>query len=185
MKLPNWFTAKDVALKIKLPFLDLNTTWTPNRAEKQAAFETLVEYITRTAVIGLKDEDGIIREAMNSLYALFGINRELLKRFGADVAPDKGDGTPSFAVINVRVLNEVLRPFLSTWHPLLDAHEESRPDGVAKVDWERQWSRHDECRAALKDMRVKVRQYIEALGEAAGTQEFAATIKADAEAGPR
>ncbi len=185
MRLPRWFKARDVELRIKLPFLDLNTTWTPNRAEQQAAFETLVEYVTRTAVIGLRDEDGIIREAMSSLYALFGINRELLKRFGADVAPDKGDGTPSFAVINVRVLNEVLRPFLSKWHPLLDSHEERRPAGMAKAEWERQWPLHDECREALKEMRVKVRQYIEALGQAAGTREFAAMIKADAEAGPR
>jgi hypothetical protein len=56
-----------------------------------------------------------MREAMNSLYSLFGSTREILRKAG----PTVGASHDSVGGIAIAVLNKGLRPFLSKWHPLL------------------------------------------------------------------
>jgi len=168
---------RDVKIGLKLPFFELSTTWVPNDAERKAAWELLVELVTRTSVTPLAADEGLVREALTSMYSLFRLTREVLKRNGPDVARDKGNGNPSLATIAAVVLNGVLRPVLSKWHPALADHEAARPPGVGPGAWEREWELHDQARAALNDMRQLVRNYLQILGEAAEATEFAAAVR--------
>ena len=105
----------------------LNGTWRPHEAEREAAWELLVELSTRTSMSDLDDDQGTARAALSSLYTLFETTRSILRTHGAAVARSKGDGNLSFGVIAVRILNDVLRPLLSEWHPRLEQYEHERP----------------------------------------------------------
>ncbi|MFD9092413.1 hypothetical protein [Streptomyces collinus] len=59
------------------------------------------------------------------MYSLFSITREILRRYGPQVAPVEKQEGISFGSLAVTVLNQALRPFLSTWHPRLSIWEAS------------------------------------------------------------
>lgn len=167
---------REIRISVTLPFVGFEALWVPNDAERAAAWELLVELVTRTSVTPLEFDDGILREALTSVYSLFGVTREVLKRHGPEVARDHDNGNPSLATIAAVVLNSALRPVLSKWHPLLLDHEEARPAGKGKAQWEREWPQNAELRKALDDMRQTVRNYVDVLGQAAGTREFADAV---------
>ena len=50
---------------------------------------------------------------------------------GPGVAKSGNDGTVSFGLIAITVLNNVLRPVLAKWHPLLQDYENARLAGVS------------------------------------------------------
>lgn len=105
--LADWGLTK---LKLSAGFLDLE--FSPNDEERRAAWDLVVELSTRVATQPLDDREGSDAAAMASLHALFGITRGVLKQYGPR--------TQDFARVAIAVLNEVLRPFLSRWHPKLD-----------------------------------------------------------------
>lgn len=98
-------------LKLSAGFLDLE--FSPSDEMRRAAWDMVVELSTRVATQALDDDEGNDAAALASLHALFGITRGILKQYGPR--------TQDFARLAIAVLNEVLRPFLSRWHPLLDA----------------------------------------------------------------
>lgn len=67
-------------------------------------------------------DQGLVREALNSLYSLFGTTRGVLKAAGPDVGASR-DSVGGIALAQpaagIAVLNNGLRPFLAKWHPLL------------------------------------------------------------------
>ncbi len=83
-----------------------------------AAWALYVQLATRIATQKL-DPEGSAQEALRSLYTLFGSVRETLLAVG----PDAVDGPDFVGPLAVRLLNEGLRPFLTTWHNRLAAHE--------------------------------------------------------------
>lgn len=144
---------------------------TPTEAEREAAFELFVELSSRTTTTQLRPDDGLIREALNSLYLMFELTREILRKHGCDVAKGRGDGNLTLAAISLRVLNEIIRPRTSKWHPLLLSWEQQgeldgRPSDRAA--WEQQWEFADECRADLTALRVEIRAYMDSLAKIAG-----------------
>ena len=54
--------------------------------ERTAAWKLYVELNTRIATQPLDESDGVLREALSSLYAVFGITRETLKEAGPAVS---------------------------------------------------------------------------------------------------
>jgi hypothetical protein len=60
--------------------------------------------------VGLNPDQGLLREALGSLYSLFGTTREILRKYGPTVGKPKGEGRLSFAILAVAVLNTLLRP---------------------------------------------------------------------------
>ena len=77
-------------------------------ADKDAAWELYVEMLTRIATQPLPAEEGDEKTALDSVYALFGITREILRR--------RGRGTIQFSKVAIPVLNQVVRPFTAKWH---------------------------------------------------------------------
>jgi hypothetical protein len=154
-------------VSVSLPFGIGSMSWEVNRKQQEAAWSLYVELVTRIAVQPLALDQGLVREAMNSLYSLFGTTREILKAAG----PDVGASRDSVGGIAIAVLNNGLRPFLSKWHPLLQAWEARRPVGVSPKEHEQSWSEEATARRELEALRVGLEQYAQALATIAGVWE--------------
>ncbi len=158
---------KAKSLSLNLPFGMGGVEFVPDEIEQQAAWELYVELKTRIATETIDTDEGLIREAMNSLYKLFDITRNILKEAG----PRIGQGHGSLGEIALTVLNKGLRPYLSGWHPLLQIHEQQRAKEVSPAEHERNWKRHDEARRELSKLQKEMRIYVEALAKIAGVSE--------------
>jgi hypothetical protein len=159
--------ARLTRVKVGLPFNIGEAEWTPDNAERDAAWRLYVELVTRIAVEQLPDEHGVLREALESLYALFGTTRQILK----DAGPEVGASIPSIGGLAIRVLNRGLRPFLTKWHPLLLTWEAQRPADRSISEHENSWQREKEFRADLAKLRKELASYAHALGVAAGVED--------------
>lgn len=137
----------------------LSGTWSPNRAQREAAWEMYVELITRIAVQPLGQDEGLLREALNSVYTIFGSTREILRRHGPSVATIAHGTDSSFGSVAVVVLNDVLRPFLARWHPVLLNYESGRPPDVSPTSWEDSWTLNDQARGELGEVRKTLGAY--------------------------
>jgi hypothetical protein len=115
-------------VSVSLPFGIGSAEWEADKTERRAAWSLYVELVTRIAVEPLEGEEGLLHEALNSLYSLFGTTREILKEAG----PDVGASRNSVGGIAIAVLNRGLRPFLTKWHPRLQVWEAKRPGRAKK-----------------------------------------------------
>lgn len=148
----------------------------PSAAERAAAYELLVELTTRPSGAPLASADVSISEELQSIEEMFDLTRGILRTHGTDTSKGSG-GNLSLSVIALRVLNEVFRPVVNRWRPLLDDHTAKRPDDViTEAEWERRWDRAPQCRSDLNAMRASVRAYIETLSHIAGTPAIADAI---------
>jgi hypothetical protein len=136
-------------------------TWRPDDSERAAAWEMLVELSTRIALAELRPGEGLLREALTSHYALFGVTRDVLRRHGAATArPDFArESTVSFAALSISMLNGAIRPLLAYWHPMLRDYEERKPAEISSIDWERQWDKAEILRKELADVRRTLHTY--------------------------
>lgn len=109
MKLKNLFDNWDLKkIKVSVGFLD--TEWEPQEKDREAAWELYVEMLTRIVTQPLPEQFGDEKTALDSVYALFGITREILRRNGRECV--------QFTKIAIVVLNQLVRPFTAKWHRL-------------------------------------------------------------------
>ena len=160
---------KKLTVSFDFPFspIKLSADWEPAQEEREAAWEMYVELVTRVTVVAPPEHHGLVREAITSYYSLFATTREILKKYGPTVARPRGDGSTSFGQLAVVILNELLRPFLSEWHPALEDWEARRPDGTSRLTHELEWDRLQEIRDALEKTRVELERYAGYLAEVA------------------
>jgi hypothetical protein len=154
---------------LKLGVVEIGGEWAPDDSEVKAAWEMYVELVTRISVAELKPGEGLLREALTSLYSLFGTTREILRRHGPGVAKGKEGGTLSFGYIAIAVLNGALRPLLATWHPRLGEYEATRPTGMSVAEHEAAWEHAEALRAELNRVRDVLYSYTALLADAVGT----------------
>jgi hypothetical protein len=167
---------KSIEVGLDLRFFKISGTWEPNDAERLAAWELYVELMTRVAVVPLPAGEGLLREALTSLYSLFAATREILRRHGPAVAEPKPDGQYNFGYLAVVILNGVIRPFLAHWHPLLEQWEASRPPGRSRVEHEKAWPHAAQLRAELDAIRASLAQYAALLAAACGVPDLSAAM---------
>jgi hypothetical protein len=167
---------KSVQVGLDLKFFTISGTWEPNNAERLAAWELYVELITRVAVVPLQAGEGLLREALTSLYSLFATTRDILRRGGPDIAEPKPDGQYNFGYLAVAMLNIAIRPVLAHWHPLLDDWENGRPLQRSQVEYERQWPQAHELRAELERTRAVLASYASLLATACGIPDLSAAV---------
>lgn len=79
----NRFVPRKVSFN--LPFGIGGVEWEVDETQTRAAWSLYVELVTRIAVEPLESNEGLIREALNSLYSLFETTREILKEAGPSV----------------------------------------------------------------------------------------------------
>ena len=143
---------------IDLKIFKIEGKWVPSEEERKAAWEMYVELITRIAVEELKPDEGLLREALDSLYSLFGTTRQILRQYGPSVAQPKGDGKLAFGYLAVAILNRVLRPVLAKWHPLLSDYY---------LEHEKKWEYAAELRNTLNETRLILIDWANILEEVA------------------
>ena len=166
---------KDISFKLGLPGVgEVSGSWEPDVNEREAAWEMYVELVTRISVADLGPDEGLLREALTSLYALFGITRGILRAHGPVVAQPKGNGSLSFGYLAVAVLNTVLRPVLAHWHPVLLDYENENIAKVSAVKWEADWEHNAALRAVLAERRATLIAYADLLAHVAGVPSLIA-----------
>lgn len=153
-------------VSISLPFGIGSAEWEADSTERNAAWSLYIELVTRVAVQVLGPDQGTVREAMNSLYSLFGSTREILRSAG----PDVGVSHDSVGGIAIAVLNRGLRPFLSKWHPLLQDWEAKRPSQLSVRKHEKNWPLESDIREELELLRSHLSRYADALANIAGVE---------------
>ena len=94
--------------KVKLGPSWANAEISIDTSDSDAAWELYVEMLTRVVTQPLPVEIGDEETALDSVYSLFPITREVLRR--------RGRGAINFTKIAVPVLNQIVRPFTAKWH---------------------------------------------------------------------
>jgi hypothetical protein len=155
---------KATKLEVNLPFKLGKLVFEPDEVQQKAAWELYVELTTRIAVEPLGKDEGLVREALSSLYRLFDITRDILRRAGPVVAM----GDNSLGPVAIDVLNKGLRPFLAKWHPALQTYEKQRPDDISPREHEDNWDHIREAREELENLRKELSIYADALAKIAG-----------------
>ncbi len=107
MEIGNFFKKyrlEKIRLNLKIVQMEL----TFQEADKDAAWELYIEMLTRVVTQTLPAESGDEQVALDSIYSLFPVTREILRR--------RGRGTIQFTKVAVPVLNQIVRPFSTKWH---------------------------------------------------------------------
>jgi hypothetical protein len=167
---------KSIEVGLDLRFFKISGTWEPNDAERLAAWELYVELMTRVAVMPLSTGDGLLREALTSLYSLFATSRDILRRHGPTVAEPKPNGQYNFGYLAIAILNVVVRPFLTRWHPLLEEWEANRPPDRSRAQHEQAWPQAAALRADLDATRATLTQYAALLAAACGVPDLSESM---------
>lgn len=163
---------KSVQVGLNLSFLEISGTWEPNDDERKAAWELYVELVTRISVVPLDPDEGLLREALSSLYSVFAITRDILRRYGPDVAQPRAEGQYSFGTLAIALLNVGLRPTLARWHPALQDWEAAQPEGRSRSEHDRAWDRAAELRTTLEVTRGLLAQYARLMAQVCGVPDL-------------
>ncbi|GAA3068788.1 hypothetical protein GCM10020000_61530 [Streptomyces olivoverticillatus] len=164
---------KQITVRVTIPMLgEVTGLWEPVEAERKAAWELYAELATRVSTVELGPGEGFLREALTSFYSLFATTRDILRRYGPDVAPRRGPDHITFGALAVTVLNQALRPLLAAWHPRLAAYEALRPSDVDPVAYERGWEHAQELREEISRVRGVLVELAKALAEVAGSADL-------------
>ncbi|HEY0532648.1 MAG TPA: hypothetical protein VGD29_13740 [Actinoplanes sp.] len=160
-------TARLTQLKVSIPHLtDLTFAVTPTN--EGVAWQLFVESATRISAQPLADGTGMLREALNSLYALFQSVRKIL----LEAHPTgRSGGVQTVEHLAIGMLNIQMRPFMAKWHALLSEWEKANPGKP-----ESQWPLNGQCREELEQMRQGMLEYIRGLGQLAGAHHVDAML---------
>lgn len=112
MQLRKWLEQWDLDnLKINAGFLEME--WIPRDEDKAAAWDLYIELLTRVTTQRLVPAQGTEWAALASIYQMFPITREIIRRNGRHCV--------NFTKIAIVVLNQIVRPFTTKWHGVVDA----------------------------------------------------------------
>lgn len=138
--------------KIRLSSSGLAMDISFKQADKDAAWELYIEMLTRITTQPLPSEAGDEKTALDSVYALFGITREILR--------SRGRKTIEFSKVAIPVLNQVVRPFTAKWH------KESLAGAFKRED------KRKEFRTDLAALQENLRNYNRMLANIAGVEDL-------------
>lgn len=164
-----WYrkAARLTEVKVTIPQLS-ELTFAVNNDSRQVAWHMFVETVTRVSTQPLADDEGVVREALTSMYGLFATTRETLKVTRPSPVVPSGQTVEYLAIT---MLNRELRPFLSKWHPRLREFEMAHPD-----DSESTWPDNAACRAELQRVQQHIHGYAAGFARLAGVREADALI---------
>ena len=139
---------KSIKLNIKFASME----FAPNDVDREAAWELYVELLTRITTQSLPLSDGDEKTALDSVYSIFPITREILKR--------KGRQCTEFSKVAIPVLNQVVRPFTAKWHKLSLNNAFEDPEKCR------------EFREELKNLQTLLKYYTSLLSEVAEVEDL-------------
>ena len=151
MKWQKWFEKWNMtSLKIGPTFLQADLRW--KDADKAAAWEMYIELLTRITTQPLDTEHGDEKTALESVYSLFPITRQVLK--------NNTKHCIEFAKLAIVILNQIVRPFTAKWHRL-------SLQGAFGDPKER-----EQFRKELDSLQVTLRKYAKMLADMAGVEDL-------------
>lgn len=157
MKLREWLDKWSMtSLKINPPFLEME--WKPSNHDENAAWELYIELLTRITTQHLSPDHGDEETALKSVYSLFVLTREVIKRQGRHCI--------EFTKIAIVILNQIVRPFTAKWHKLSIAKAFDDPN-QCKV-----------FREELANLQTVLRKYTKMLADMAGVEDLT-TLEGD------
>ncbi len=159
-------------INVNLGFLGITGKWAVDETQRNAAWDIYVELVTRISVVELKADEGILREALSSIYTIFGTTRAVLKKYGPEVATPGNPEDTTLGHVAIEVLNKVLRPLLSKWHPLLKDYENEKSEDVSVTMHERKWEHAVELRGEINKVRKHLSDYVDVLAQVAGVSKL-------------
>lgn len=142
---------------------------TSARTDRNLAWELHVEVASRIATVALPHGEGLLQDATRSLYTLFSRTREILA--GSDPNDEHWHEVAS------RLLEHGLRPFLTRWHPRLDAYLDTKPPQVSLFDYQQSWEHNLQFREELSELQVLLREVADLLAEMAGARSLTTMLK--------
>lgn len=150
-------TLKEFLSKWKLNELQINAWFLQakisfNDADRNAAWEMYVELLTRVTTQNLDPEHGDEKTALTSVFNLFGLTREIIKR--------NGPQSINFAKLAIVILNQVIRPFTAKWHKL-------SLEGAFDKETQRK-----KFRKELEELQEMLRNYTRSLADIAGVEDL-------------
>ena len=163
------------SLSLNLPFGIGGVTVVRTEAQVRAAWSLYVELATRISSQPLREDEGSVREALNSLYSLFETTRKVLRDHGPEVA----DGPESVGPIAIAMLNQGIRPFIGRWHRRYSRFEHAEKVRTARelgpyaeplID-EHSWPDRPQFFMELDGLRRDMGRFIGALEELAGVRK--------------
>ena len=140
-------------LKVKTPIMEME--WNPSDPDRDAAWDLYIELLTRITTQPLSNDEGVEKIALDSVYKLFEITRQILK--------DRGRYCSQFARIAIVVLNQVIRPFTTKWHLLSEKNAFGNP------------IKCHEFRIELAELQIKLRNYTRLLADLADVEDLTGT----------
>ena len=123
-----------------------------DQSDQDAAWELYVEMLLRVVTQPLPSEGGDESTALDSIYALFPVTREILRR--------RGRSAISFSKVAIPVLNQVVRPFTTKWHP------QSLAGALGDAE------KRTEFRQDLEALQSDLRNYNRLLAQIAGVEDL-------------
>ena len=151
MKFSEWLENWGMTgLKIKTSFLEME--WQPQDKDKEAAWELYIELLTRITTQPLAQNHGDEKTALDSIYSLFPITREVIKNNGRHCV--------QFTKIAIVLLNQRIRPFTAKWH---------------KLSLEGAFNNETQCkkfRNELQSLQEVLRVYTKMLANMAGVEDL-------------
>ncbi|MEO6422698.1 MAG: hypothetical protein ABIR84_08495 [Candidatus Nitrotoga sp.] len=158
MKWNKWLENWDMAsLKINLKFMEME--WQPGDPDKSAAWEMYIELLTRISTQPLMVQTGDEQAALDSIYFLFPITREIIRRHGRECG--------EFTKLAVVMLNQIMRPFTACWHKL------ALEDALQDVQ------RRQQFRNDLSALQTQLKKYTGMLADMAGVEDLSELEKVD------
>ena len=142
------FHLEKIRLNVGMVRLDFSF----EEADRDAAWDLYIEMLTRIVTQPLPHDDGDDKTALDSVYSLFPITREILRQ--------RGRSTVKFSMIAIPVLNQIVRPFTAKWH-------RNSLAGAFDDDAKR-WT----FRQELAVLQVELRNYNRMLAEIAGVEDL-------------
>jgi len=153
MKLRKWMENWDLTkLKVKIGVLE--TEWQPQEKDREAAWELYVEMLTRIVTQPLPAGLGEEKAALDSVYSLFPMTRDVLRRNGRECV--------QFTKLAVIVLNQIVRPFTAKWHRLSLSGAFEDPALI------------NEFHVELERLQIDLRKYTRALADIAQVEDLSA-----------
>ena len=140
----------DIKLSLNVGILKAEINF--NDDDRKAAWELYIELLTRITTQPLPDGDGVEQTALNSVYAIFSLTRDVLKKYGRD--------TIEFSKIAIPILNQVIRPFTAKWHRLATENAFNKPDKCKQF------------RNELKELQIYLQRYNKLLANIADVEDL-------------
>ena len=151
MNWQNWLDKWGMtSLKISAGFAEAE--FSPQPGDRHAAWELYIELLTRIATQPLPEDSGDEKTALQSVYSIFGLSREIIRKYGPRCV--------EFTKIAIVVLNQIIRPFTAHWH---------RQSLAGAFDDPRQCA---QFRSELGELQASLLIYTRMLGDMAGVEDL-------------